>query len=133
MTTVSPPSSTSRADRLRGERNIWLATVRPDGRPQLTPIWFVFISDRLWVCTMESAVKTRNIRANAKVSFALENGNAPVTGEGTATVRTGTPPREVVDAFVTKFDWDITTDAEYQALIEIAVDRWIYPGEVAVT
>jgi PPOX class probable F420-dependent enzyme len=119
----------TRTQRLLTEQNVWLATVRPDGRPHLTPIWFVWTDDHLWVCTGADSVKVRNVRRNPKVSVALESGNSPVAGEGTAHVHVGgTPPPPVVDAFVAKYDWDITSDADYGALIEIEIVKWLYPG-----
>ena len=72
--------------RLRDEQNIWLATTRPDGRPHLTPIWFVYVDDRFYVCTSSKAVKARNVRANAKASVALESGSQPMIAEGDARV-----------------------------------------------
>jgi len=33
--------------RLQSDANLWLATVRPDGRPHLAPVWFVFHAERM--------------------------------------------------------------------------------------
>jgi hypothetical protein len=33
-------------ERLSGERNVWIATVRPDGRPRLVPVWFSWVENR---------------------------------------------------------------------------------------
>lgn len=126
---------TTRLERLASEMNVWLATVRPDGRPHLTPIWFVWVEERMWLCTQEQAVKARNVRSNPKVSVALENGSAPVTGEGIATIRRPAEvPPAVRDAFVDKYEWDIDSDADgYGAVIEITIEKWLYPsGETAV-
>jgi hypothetical protein len=115
--------------RLATEPNIWLTTVRPDGRPHLVPIWFVWVDDRFWVCTTDS-VKTRNVEHNAKVAVSLENGNRPLVAEGTAVVRRRPYPPTVARAFVAKFEWDIDRpDADgYDALVEITVDRWLFGG-----
>ena len=37
------------AERLHTEKNVWLCTVRSDGSPHLTPIWFVHHDDAFWV------------------------------------------------------------------------------------
>lgn len=119
--------------RLESERNVWLATVRPSGKPHLVPIWFVWVDDRFWICTSAST-KTRNIAANSLVSVALESGDDPIVAEGTAIVHTSTYPRAVAEAFADKFDWDITqpaSDGSYDALIEIRVDRWVFDDPVA--
>lgn len=123
---------TSRAERLATNRNVWFAAVRADGRPHLTPIWFVHVDDHLWLCTMGDAVKARLVRGNPHVSVALEDGDAPVTGEGTAVVRpVADAPTGVRDAFRSKFDWDITEDAAY-VVIDITITRWLSPGATVV-
>jgi F420H(2)-dependent biliverdin reductase len=126
---------TTRAERLATEANVWFAAVRPDGRPHLTPIWFVWVDDRMWICTQEQAVKVRNVRANPNVSIALENGNAPVTGEGLATVQArAEAPEAVRAAFIAKYAWDIASDTDgYGVVIEIVITKWLYPGGTATT
>ncbi len=118
--------------RIEDARNVWLATVRPDGRPHLTPIWFCFVNDRLWICTGADAVKTRNVRSNRNVSVSLEDGDVPVIAEGTASVHEPPYPRAVVDAFLEKYDWDISKhddpDGPFDALLEISVRRWLMGG-----
>jgi F420H(2)-dependent biliverdin reductase len=122
----------TRAERLRAEPNIWLATSRPTGKPHLTPIWFVFVDDVVWICTGDSAVKARNIKANPMVSIALEDGNAPVVGEGTAH-RVTDIPASVIAEFRRKHNWDITTDDAYQAVFRIEITKWLHPsGEAEV-
>jgi F420H(2)-dependent biliverdin reductase len=113
----------------------WFAAVRPDGRPHLTPIWFVWVDDRIWVCTQNNTVKVRNVQANPNVSIALEDGNAPITGEGMAVVRLRTDaPSAVRDAFIQKYRWDIDSDtAGYSVVIEITIAKWLNPGEAVVT
>jgi PPOX class probable F420-dependent enzyme len=121
---------TTRAERLATEANVWFAAVRPDGRPHLTPIWFVWVDDRMWLCTQDQAVKVRNVRANPKVSVALENGNAPVTGEGVAVVRRrDAAPPSVRGAFIDKYEWDIASDTDgYGVVIEVTITKWLQPG-----
>ncbi len=106
---------------MRQERNIWLATVRPDGRPHLTPIWFVHEADRWYVCTAPDSVKARNLQMNPRVSVALEDGDNAYVVEGTA--RAINPPASVVRRFKEKFDWDITTDSQYSVVFEITVQK----------
>ena len=111
--------------RLRDEQNLWLATTRPDGRPHLTPIWFVYVDDRFYVCTSSKAVKARNVRANAKASVALESGSQPMIAEGDARVLSRPYPPSVAAEFERKFDWDLDSEPEYDALIEVAPTRWL--------
>ncbi|MCL6511182.1 MAG: pyridoxamine 5'-phosphate oxidase family protein [Anaerolineae bacterium] len=111
--------------RLLSERNIWLATVRPDGRPHLVPIWFVWVRERIYICTESRSVKVRNIAANPRASAALENGNQPIIAEGRATVLHRPYPGDVVAEFKQKYGWDISADGSYNALIEITPEKWL--------
>jgi F420H(2)-dependent biliverdin reductase len=118
----------TRNERLMSERNIWLSTTRRDGRPHMTPIWFVFVADCVWICTSSNTVKARNLLDNPSVSFALEDGDRPVVGEGTAAFVAATD--EVVREFQRKFDWDITGEPAYDAVMCITVTKWLQTGGV---
>lgn len=121
----------TRNERLSTEPNIWLALVRADGRPHLTPIWFVWVDDHLWMCTQRAAVKARILRARPLVSFALEDGNAPITGEGLGDlVSLASTPEQVRAAFMTKFDWDIGDDDN--VVIKVTVTRWLSPSSEVI-
>jgi predicted pyridoxine 5'-phosphate oxidase superfamily flavin-nucleotide-binding protein len=102
-------------------RNVWLATVRTDGRPHLVPVWFVVDDGRWYICTAPSSVKARNLGANPHLALALEDGDAPYILEGQAQVVA--PSASVVDKFKSKYDWDITTDTVYTQLFEVVVAR----------
>ncbi len=121
--------------RLISDRNVWLATTRPDGRPHLTPVWFVYVRSRFWIGTGREAVKTKNVVANSTVSVALEDGDRPVAAEGTATVHVDQRPDDVVDAFAAKYAWDITVgdDADVGTVVlwEIEPTKWLFGGPAA--
>jgi F420H(2)-dependent biliverdin reductase len=116
-------------DRLRSERNIWLATVCPDGSPHLTPVWFVWVDERMWVCTTTRAVKTSNVLNNPHVMVSLESGDDPAVAEGTVFVMEQPYPPEIIEAFGEKFQWNIINptdpDGPFDALWEITVTRWL--------
>lgn len=104
--------------RMEAERNIWMATVRPDGRPHLVPIWFVWLDNLIWICTPNDSVKTKNLRANSNMSASLEDGNSTVIFEGTSTILTvDDTPQPVLDAFISKYEWDISTDDEAEYIL----------------
>ncbi len=107
-------------------RNVWFATVRPDGRPHLVPIWFVVEGERWYVCTGSESVKARNLKANAAVTLALEDGDRPFVVEGQA--RPIDVTISVAEKFKAKYDWDITSDSQYNQLIEITVSRQLLGG-----
>jgi len=107
-------------------RNVWFATVRPDGRPHLVPIWFVIEGERWYVCTQAGSVKARNLKANSAVSLALEDGDHPLVVEGQA--RAVETTASVAAKFKAKYDWDITTDGQYTQLIDVTVSRRLLGG-----
>jgi F420H(2)-dependent biliverdin reductase len=107
-------------------RNVWFATVRPDGRPHLVPIWFVREGDRWYVCTNPDSVKARNLKANSAVVLALEDGDHPFVVEGQARPIDATP--SLAEKFKAKYDWDIMSDGEYSQVIEVTVSRHLLGG-----
>jgi hypothetical protein len=80
MLTLPPEAET----KLETEKNIWVASVRPDGRPHLAPVWFAWHAGKLYICTGPGSVKARNISQNPRVALALEGGSHPVICEGIA-------------------------------------------------
>jgi hypothetical protein len=71
-------------------RTAKLATVRPDGRPHLAPVWYDVDEDGSLVFnTGESTVKGRNIRREPRVSLCVDDDRPPfsfVVVEGVASL-----------------------------------------------
>ena len=64
-----------------------LATVRPDGRPHVVPIWFDLDSDQLLFTTWHTSVKARNLRHDPRLSLCVDDEAPPfayVKLDGTA-------------------------------------------------
>jgi PPOX class probable F420-dependent enzyme len=58
------------AERLNHAQYIWFTTVRADGMPQPTPVWFIGENDDTFlIYTTVDAQKLRNLKANAKVAL----------------------------------------------------------------
>jgi predicted pyridoxine 5'-phosphate oxidase superfamily flavin-nucleotide-binding protein len=108
--------------RLDQARNVWLATVRPDGRPHLVPIWFVTDGDRWYICTAPGSIKARNLHSNPRVALALEDGDQPYIVEGLARP-VALATADIIGKFKAKYDWDITTDPHYTQVFEIGAVR----------
>lgn len=113
------------AARLEQEQIIWLASVRPNGRPHLVLLWYVWAGGRIYLCVASASVKVRNLRANPAVALALESGSAPVVVEDQAALLARPWPEEAVLGFQRKYDWTITTDAEYDTLVAVTPQRWL--------
>jgi len=97
----------ARADqRLRTEQILWLTTVRADGQPQASPVWFLWDGEALLVFSQPGAQKLRNLAANPRVAVHLdtdEAGEDVVTIEGTAAVDPDAPPSDQLEAYVAKY------------------------------
>jgi len=115
-------------ERLKHEANVWIATVRSDGRPHIVPVWFVFVNQRFYLCIQPASVKARNLRRDDRVSLSLEDGSRPLTCEGRACFLTAPWPVKVAQAFRRKYDWDLSGETEYTAMIEVTPERWLIWG-----
>ena len=60
-------------DRLVGAETYWLSTVRPDGRPHVTPIAAIWLDDVLCFTTGITERKADNLAANANVVVTTGN------------------------------------------------------------
>ncbi|GIJ75614.1 hypothetical protein Xph01_00460 [Micromonospora phaseoli] len=118
-------------ERLARESVVWLCTLRPDGSPHLTPVWFLYLDGEWWIGTGERNRKVRNIAADPRVSLALPDGDAPVVAEGTASIIRQPFPPEVVEGLRRRYDgWDVTVDGPdgRYVLLRVAVTRWLMAG-----
>jgi PPOX class probable F420-dependent enzyme len=92
-------------DRLAREPIIWLTTVRSDGQPQTSPVWFVWDGVSFLIYSMPSSQKVPNIRGNPRVSLNLDGngtGGGIVSIEGEARIDDG-PPILEVPTYVEKY------------------------------
>ena len=83
-------------ERLRTEPTVWLSSIRPDGRPHVVPVWFMWDGRTFDLYSKPNAQKVRNVRAHPEVMLAvgrpdaewdveLIEGTASVVDEPTAT------------------------------------------------
>jgi PPOX class probable F420-dependent enzyme len=54
-----------------------LATVMPDGSPQVTPVWFDVVDGKVRVNTARGRIKDRNMSLNARVALAVMDPENP--------------------------------------------------------
>lgn len=93
-------------ERLRDEVIIWLGTVRPDGRPHLVPVWFLWEPDTSSVLIFSKPdYKIRNLKANPNVALALNSvsGDDVVVLEGAATLLDPAETNTANPAYVKKY------------------------------
>ncbi|NGO70403.1 pyridoxamine 5'-phosphate oxidase family protein [Streptomyces boncukensis] len=117
--------------RLAAERNVWLCTVRPDGSAHVTPVWFVYRDSRWWIGVDGDSVKAGNVRADPRVSLALEDGRSPVVAEGEVSLLPDGFPPGVLRVFAEKYGWDPTARTRPgvpRVLLSVRVRRWLLRG-----
>jgi PPOX class probable F420-dependent enzyme len=113
------------SQKLETQQNIWIASVRHDGRPHLVPIWFVWFQGKIFIATDPKSVKVRNLQQNPRVAMALEDGAKPVICEGTARP-VGKPWSDgMVAAFWAKYEWDLHKETQYHDVWEITPEKWL--------
>ncbi len=104
---------------------IWFATSRPDGRPHLAPVWFVWVDGKIYIATDPDSVKVRNLAQNPQVVVALEDGTHPVIAEGMVRHIPSPLPEPILAAFQVKYEWDLTTEKQYHYIIEVTPAKWM--------
>ena len=106
----------------------WLSTVRSDGRVHSTPIWHIWYRGRAYIVTLSSAVKTANILNNPSVVITHPDPIDPIIIEGWATPA-GMMEQQLQPLFKAKYDWDISTDSDYDTIIEITPTKLMAWGK----
>jgi pyridoxamine 5'-phosphate oxidase-like protein len=103
------PTSWSEARGLLDSAKVyWLSTVRPDGRPHVTPIAAVWVDGALHFTTGKAERKAKNLERNTQVvattgsnlleglDVVVEGEAVPVTGEARL--------QRLADAYIAKYD-----------------------------
>ena len=92
--------------RLQEERLIWLTTVRADGTPQPSVVWFLWDDDMVLIYSQPNTPKLRHIAANPRVSLSLDGngrGGDIVILTGTARVDDSAPSSASLPAYQAKY------------------------------
>ncbi len=110
MLDLTNPKFAHADERLRKEIIIWLSSVRPDGRPHLVPVWFLWDGSTVLIISQPNNQKIRNLRQNPNVVLALESnndGSDVVTIEGKAELLTLDDVVSSHPAYIAKYGEDI--------------------------
>jgi PPOX class probable F420-dependent enzyme len=106
----------------------WLTTVRADGQPQSSYVWFHFDGSDLLVFSQPQAAKVANVKANPKVSFHLDGdgiGGRVLTVDATAEIGDVDADPTRTDAYLAKYDESIrqlnTTPEDVRARFSTAL------------
>ena len=123
--------------RLRDEPIIWLSSVRPDGRPHLVPVWFVWDGASILIFSKPAAQKVRNLRHNPQVMLALDSadeGEDIVLLEGRAELLGAGAPQSTLPEYAEKYAALMARigfiaalhAAEYTQAIRVTVERLVW-------
>jgi nitroimidazol reductase NimA-like FMN-containing flavoprotein (pyridoxamine 5'-phosphate oxidase superfamily) len=98
----------------------WLSTVRPDGRPHVTPLAAVWHDNAIVFCTGPTERKARNLEQNRQVVFTtgcntIEQGTDVVIEGKAEPVTDEAKLQELADAYVAKYGEIFRFDVRDQA------------------
>ncbi len=129
---MSPTIPSSHLDLFEKKAFANLATVMPDGTPQVTPIWFDWDGKHLLVNSARGRIKDRNMRRNPAVAVAIldpENPYRYLEVRGRVVEITEKGAEEHIDALAKKY---LGVDKyPYRAAGEVRVIYKIKPETVS--
>ncbi len=97
--------------RLTASHDYWCATVRPDGRPHVMPVWGVWLRERLWFSSGLQSRKARDLAEEPRCTLTTDDAQNPVVVDGIA--HQVTDPGGIaafLDAMNTKYRAGMTAD-----------------------
>lgn len=91
--------------RIASAQHVWFTTVREDGMPQPTPVWFVREGDDFLIYTTPDSQKVANIRTNPHVAlgWATDDSGYFVVVMGTATIDDAAPTPKANTLYMAKY------------------------------
>lgn len=116
--------------RLGRESTIWVVTVRRDGRPHLTPVWYIWLEDRIYIAIGTDSQKFANLHGNQSVALSLSDTESVIILEGEAHAADRSTSDNVGEYFFHKYEWDFRYDesADWR-LIEITPRKILTWGD----
>jgi PPOX class probable F420-dependent enzyme len=106
-------------ERLKSSHDYWLATVRPDGRPHVMPVWGVWSGGALWFSTGGRSRKAANLALDDRCTLTTDDAINPVVIDGTAEVVADSESLEsFLEALNAKYSTSYARD-----LVDPAVNR----------
>jgi PPOX class probable F420-dependent enzyme len=119
-------------ERLASAHNFWLATVTPDGRPYVRPVWCLWRDGGLLFTASARSRKMRNAAENPNVSVVLELDREVVVVDGR--VAETAPDADAVDAYGAKYGWRPPPEQRWYRVEPsrvYAADEATYPASAA--
>ena len=138
MSSTIDPATTAGArtlERLDTELIGWLTTTNPDGQPQSSPIWFLWVGEEVLIYSGKRAPRNDNVAERPLVAFNLNTdsgGGDVVIMEGEARVDLTYAASNEMPAYLAKYgglldEYEWTPEyfaAEYPLPILVRPTRW---------
>ncbi|MDA0597596.1 MAG: PPOX class F420-dependent oxidoreductase [Chloroflexi bacterium] len=84
--------------------NMVLATIRKDGRPQLSPVWFIWQDNEFLISTTPSTAKWKNLARDKRCTGVVDAPNGRyISVTGVVEMWTENVPHEVTTEIVRKY------------------------------
>jgi len=130
------PSPERQEEFLTTMPNVIVATVRRSGLPQVTPVWYLWTGEEIWICCAAGTAKVHNLRRDARIVLCIDD---PVGGDyvqiiGTARLIEGPDAREPALALIRKYrdepdvvpHWESINAAAEQVVIAVSPERFLW-------
>lgn len=88
---------------LGGKHFAKVATVKKDGSPHVTPIWYMYEDGRLYINTTTDRVKYYNIRRDPRVSLLVDDGYPYVIVEGKGRIANERDPKKDIETLAIRY------------------------------
>ena len=110
---ATPTDWTTAIEQLESAELFWISTVRPDGRPHVTPLLAVWLDGALYFSTGPEERKAKNLAGNQHCILttgrnALNEGLDLVVEGDAVQVRDEALLQRVADIYAAKYDWHFT-------------------------
>ena len=118
-----------------GVRTAKVATVSPQGKPHVAPVWFIVDGDELVFITTATSAKGRHLRKNPRAAVAVDDDSFPfafVVASGRVTLDDEPPNRlewatRIASRYVPEraAEFGARNDAPGETLVRLHLDRVI--------
>jgi PPOX class probable F420-dependent enzyme len=96
--------------RLTDAHDYWVATVWPDGRPHVMPVWGVWDGSAVWFSSSLRARKALNLARDPRCTITTDNPLEPVVVEGVAELVDTGPRQAFLDRLNAKYGTSYSID-----------------------
>jgi PPOX class probable F420-dependent enzyme len=107
-----------------------LATLNPDGSPQVTPVWFDFDGTNLLINTARGRMKDRNLQRDPRVAVAISDPENPyryigIQGKVTSMTESGADAHidKLAKKYLNKDNYPFRAPGEVRVLLTIALQK----------